>query len=83
MAMIQSLQGNALAWHIERGKKNVLTPSLLMELKAKGVFVPRGDHQPFNVGSSSSKLHLTIHSPPAVIFKMASLLCLQPEKPHV
>lgn len=50
-------------------KKNVLTPSLLMELKAKGVFVPRGDHQPFNVGSSSSKLHLTIHSPPAVVLK--------------
>lgn len=57
-------------WKRER---NVLTPSLLMELKVKGVFVQRGDHQPLNVGSSSSKPHLTIHSPPAVLSKWPPL----------
>lgn len=41
-----------------------------MELKAKGVFVQRGDHQPLNVGSSSSsEPHLAIHSPPAALSK--------------
>lgn len=50
-------------------ERNVLTRSLLMELKAIGVFLQRGDHQPLNVGSSSSKPHLTIHSPHTVISK--------------
>lgn len=50
-------------------ERNVLTPSPLMELKAKGVFVQRGDHQPLNVGSGSRQPHLTIHSPPTVISK--------------
>lgn len=72
-------------WKRER---NVFTPSTLMELKAKGVFVQRGDHQPLNVGSSSRKPHLTIHSYPTAIFfffvvcKMASPPRLQPEKHH-
>lgn len=39
-----------------------------MELKAKGVFVQRGDHQPLNVGSSSEP-HLAIHPPPAALSK--------------
>lgn len=56
-------------------ERNVLAPFPLMELKAKGVFVQRGDHQPLNVGSSSSssKPHLTIHSPLTGISKWPPL----------
>lgn len=54
--------------HWER-ERHVLTPSPLMELEAKGVFVQRGDHQPLNVGRSSGKPHLAIHSHPAAISK--------------
>lgn len=49
--------------------RNVLTLSLLMEVKAKGVSVQRGDRQPLNVRSSSSKPQLTIHSTSAVFSK--------------
>lgn len=38
--MIQSWQGSVLPQRTERSEGNVLTPSLLMERKAKGVFVP-------------------------------------------
>lgn len=49
--------------------RNVLTLSLLMEVKAKGVSVQREDRQPLNVRSSSSKPQLTIHSTSPVISK--------------
>lgn len=39
---------------LKRGKEAFLTPSPLMELKAKGVFAQRGAYQPFNVERSSS-----------------------------
>lgn len=66
--------------HRER-ERNVLSPSPLMELKAKGVFAQRGDHQPLNVGSSSSKLHLTMHSPPTAISKWPPF-CACSQKHH-
>lgn len=53
---------------VKRGR-NVLAPSLLMELKAKGVSVQRGGHQFFNARSSCRKPHLTVLTPPAVISK--------------
>lgn len=49
--------------------RNVLTLSLLMEVKAKGVSVQREDRQPLNVRSSSSKPQLTTHSTSTVISK--------------
>lgn len=65
-SIMAGLRFTPALWKRER---NVLSPSLLMELKAKGVLVQRGHHQPLNVGSSSSKPHLTIHFPPAVLSK--------------
>lgn len=41
---------------LKRGKEAFLTPSSLMELKAKGVFAQRGAYRPFNVERSSSSL---------------------------
>lgn len=60
--------------------RNVLTLSLLMEVKAKGVSAQRGDRQPLNVRRSCSKPQLPIHTHSCCDFKMASCLQLEPEQ---
>lgn len=81
MAMIQSTQGSALPQHTESGKETS-SLSLLMELKAKGVFVQRRDHQPLKVGSSSSEPHLTMHCPPTAISKWLLFCAWRQRPPH-
>lgn len=71
MAAIQSWQGSASARLALKGERKEKSPrwpppSLLMELRAKGVFsTKRRDRQPLNVGSSSvsSSSSITTTSP--------------------